>query len=113
MELLVEKLTTTILVANVVEEFALSYYGRFSPIQLINSLGNTKQWHAKYRVVFKPFLKQMQYYPKAFHDLNQHKECLKSYKNFYESLTSSVHVFRCYQNYNKKSFISLPNFDII
>ena len=42
MELLVEKLTTTILVANVVEEFALSY-GRFSPIQLINSLGNTKQ----------------------------------------------------------------------
>ena len=112
MELLVEKLTTTILVANVVEEFALSY-GRFPPIQLINSLGNTKQWHTKYRVLFQPFLKQMQYYPKAFHDLNQHKECLKSYKNFYESLTSSVHVFRCYQNYNKKSFISLPNFDII
>ena len=54
-------------------------------------------------VVPKPFLKQMQYYlAKAFHDLNQHKECLKSYKNFYESLTSSVHVFRCYQNYNKK-----------
>ena len=42
MELLVEKLTTTILVANVVEEFALNY-GKFSPIQLINSLGNTKQ----------------------------------------------------------------------
>ena len=54
MELLVEKLTTTILVANVVEEFALSY-GRFPPIQLINSLGNTKQCHKIQGVVLTFF----------------------------------------------------------